>query len=165
MSEKPLESDVIAEDERTLRSLGYQQELARKMGGFSNYAISLSIICILAGGVTSFHQGLSSVGGAAFGLGWPLVCLFSLAVAATMGQVASSFPTAGGLYHWASILGGKGWGWTTAWLNHTVTLPVSPGNYRILSHTGETISLKRATLSGLVLTLTNTPQYIVLEKP
>jgi amino acid transporter len=117
MTEKPVDSDVIAEDERTLRSLGYEQELARKMGGFSNYAISLSIICILAGGVTSFHQGLSSVGGAAFGLGWPLVCLFSLAVAATMGQVASSFPTAGGLYHWASILGGKGWGWTTAWLN------------------------------------------------
>jgi len=117
MSEKPGDRDVTAEDERVLRSLGYEQELARKMGGFSNYAISLSIICILAGGVTSFHQGLSSVGGAAFGLGWPLVCLFSLAVAATMGQVASSFPTAGGLYHWASILGGKGWGWTTAWLN------------------------------------------------
>ena len=117
MSEKPRERDIVVEDERTLHSLGYQQELARKMGGFSNYAISLSIICILAGGVTSFHQGLSSVGGAAFGLGWPLVCLFSLAVAATMGQVASSFPTAGGLYHWASILGGKGWGWTTAWLN------------------------------------------------
>jgi amino acid transporter len=87
------------------------------MGAFSNFAISMSIICILAGGVTSFHQGLSSVGGAAFGLGWPLVCLFSLSVAATMGQVASSFPTAGGLYHWASILGGRGWGWTTAWLN------------------------------------------------
>jgi amino acid transporter len=111
------EKDVIAEDERTLRSLGYKQELLRGMGAFSNFAISLSIICILAGGVTSFHQGLSSVGGAAFGLGWPLVCLFSLAVAATMGQVASSFPTAGGLYHWASILGGKGWGWMTAWLN------------------------------------------------
>src|SRR5207249_10921688 len=116
-SEKRVESDVVADDERTLRNLGYQQELARKMGGFSNYAISMSIICILAGGVTSFHQGLSSVGGAAFGLGWPLVCLFSLALAATMGQVASCFPTAGGLYHWASILGGKGWGWTTAWLN------------------------------------------------
>jgi amino acid transporter len=87
------------------------------MGAFSNFAISMSIICILAGGVTSFHQGLSSVGGAAFGLGWPLVCLFSLTVAATMGQVASSFPTSGGLYHWASILGGKGWGWITAWLN------------------------------------------------
>jgi amino acid transporter len=117
MTDQGRDEDVIAEDERTLRSLGYTQELLRGMGAFSNFAISLSIICILAGGVTSFHQGLSSVGGAAFGLGWPLVCLFSLAVAATMGQVASSFPTAGGLYHWASILGGKGWGWTTAWLN------------------------------------------------
>jgi len=117
MSDRSRESDVISEDERVLHSLGYEQELLRKMSGFSNYAISLSIICILAGGVTSFHQGLSSVGGAAFGLGWPLVCLFSMTVAATMGQVASSFPTAGGLYHWASILGSKGWGWTTAWLN------------------------------------------------
>jgi amino acid transporter len=117
MSDRSRDSQVIAEDERTLRSLGYQQELLRGMGGFSNYALSLSIICILAGGVTSFHQGLSSVGGAAFGLGWPLVGLFSLTVAATMGQVASSFPTAGGLYHWASILGGKGWGWATAWIN------------------------------------------------
>ncbi len=34
-----------------------------------------------------------------------------------MGQVASAFPTAGGLYHWASILGGRGWGWVTAWFN------------------------------------------------
>lgn len=114
---QPGDEEVIAADERRLAGLGYKQELRRGMGAFSNYALSLSIICILAGGVTSFHQGLSSVGGAAFGLGWPLVCLFSLAVAATMGQVASSFPTAGGLYHWASILGGKGWGWTTAWLN------------------------------------------------
>ena len=117
MTDTRPDTEAIADDVRTLRSLGYKQELLRKMGGFSNFAISMSIICILAGGVTSFHQGLSSVGGAAFGLGWPLVCLFSLTVAATMGQVASSFPTSGGLYHWASILGGKGWGWTTAWLN------------------------------------------------
>jgi amino acid transporter len=104
-------------DETRLRSLGYRQELLRGLGAFSNFAISMSIICILAGGVTSFHQGLCGVGGAAFGLGWPLVCLFSLAVAATMGPVASRFPTAGGLYHWATILGGRGWGWATAWLN------------------------------------------------
>jgi amino acid transporter len=45
------------------------------------------------------------------------MCLLSLAVAATMGQIASSFPTAGGLYHWAAILGGRGWGWGTAWYN------------------------------------------------
>jgi amino acid transporter len=87
------------DDEQLLRQLGYQPELARRMSGFSNFAISLSIICILAGGITSFHVGFNSAGGASLGLGWPLVCLFSLCVAATMGQVASAFPTAGGLYH------------------------------------------------------------------
>src|SRR5437762_556559 len=109
--------EAVAEDEKTLRAMGYRQELARRMDGFSNFAISLSIICILAGGVTSFQVGFCSVGGASIGLGWPLVCAFSLVVALTMGQVASAFPTAGGLYHWASILGGKGWGWMTAWFN------------------------------------------------
>jgi amino acid transporter len=107
----------IAADVAQLNRLGYQQELARRMSGFSNYAISLSIICILAGCVTSFSVGFCSVGGAAIGLGWPLACLFSLVVAATMGQIASAYPTAGGLYHWAAILGGRGWGWMTAWFN------------------------------------------------
>jgi amino acid transporter len=103
------------------------------MTGFSNFAISLSIICILAGGITSFHVGLNSVGGASLGLGWPLVCLFSLCVAATMAQVASAFPTAGGLYHWGSILGGRTCGWVTAWFNLagliTVLSAVNSGTY------------------------------------
>jgi amino acid transporter len=111
------DEQTISDDVRLLHRLGYSQELARCLHGFSNYAISLSIICILAGGLTSFHVGFCSVGGAAIGIGWPLMCLVSLAVAATMGQVASAFPTAGGLYHWAAILGGRGWGWGTAWFN------------------------------------------------
>jgi amino acid transporter len=117
MAEDRDNEQQIADDIHTLHRLGYAQELARCLGAFSNFAISLSIICILAGGITSFHVGFCSVGGAAIGLGWPLVALFSLAVAASMGQIASAFPTAGGLYHWASILGGRGWGWVTAWFN------------------------------------------------
>jgi len=125
-----------ADDQAQLERLGYHQELHRGLGGFSNFAISLSIICILAGGVTSFHLGLTSVGGAAIGLGWPICCLFSLAVALTMGQVASAFPTAGGLYHWAAILGGRGWGWATAWFNLagllTVLAAINVGLYLFL---------------------------------
>src|SRR6266446_5409116 len=83
------------DDVERLHALGYAQELARRLGGFSNFALSLSIICVLAGGVTSFHLGLCSVGGASIGLGWPLVALFSLVVASTLGQVASAFPNAG----------------------------------------------------------------------
>lgn len=127
----PADSD---DDLRTLHRLGYAQELARCLGGFSNFAISLSIICVLAGGLTSFHVGFCSVGGAAIGLGWPAMCLVSLAVAATMGQVASAFPTAGGLYHWAAILGGRGWGWATAWFNLaglvTVLAAINVGTFR-----------------------------------
>jgi amino acid transporter len=114
--------------------MGYAQELSRRLSSFSNFALSFSIICVLAGGVTSFHLGLCSVGGASIGLGWPLVMLFALAVAATMGQLASAFPTAGGLYHWASLLGGRGWGWMTAWFNLaglvTVLAAINVGTYR-----------------------------------
>jgi len=117
MSKGPDDQQLLADDLRTLHRLGYAQELARCLGAFSNFAISFSIICILAGGITSFHVGFCSVGGASIGLGWPLVSLFAFAVAASMGQIASAFPTAGGLYHWASILGGRGWGWITAWFN------------------------------------------------
>jgi amino acid transporter len=135
-AETPPDDDdaPMSDDVRRLHAMGYAQELARRLGGFSNFALSLSIICILAGGVTSFHLGLCSVGGASIGLGWPLVSLFALAVAATMGQLASTFPTAGGLYHWSAILGGRGWGWTTAWFNLagliTVLAAINVGTYR-----------------------------------
>jgi len=129
--------EAMSHDERLLNSLGYKQELHRRMSGFSNFAISLSIICILAGCITSFQVGFCSVGGASIGLGWPLVCLFSISVALTMAQVASAFPTAGGLYHWASILGGKGWGWVTAWFNLvgllTVVGAINAGAYDFIA--------------------------------
>jgi len=126
----------MSEDEQTLHRMGYKQELSRRMTGFSNFAISMSIICILAGGITSFQYGFCGVGGASIGLGWPLLCLFSMVVALSMAQIASAFPTAGGLYHWASILGGKGWGWVTAWCNLvgliTVVAAVDAGTYDFL---------------------------------
>ncbi len=132
-STRPAELDST-DDVQRLREMGYSQELARRLGMFSNFALSFSIICILAGGVTSFHLGFCSVGGASIGFGWPLVVLFALAVAATMGQLASAFPTAGGLYHWAALLGGRGWGWVTAWLNLaglvTVLAAINVGTYR-----------------------------------
>lgn len=107
----------LTEDEKVLHNMGYAQELARRMGGFSNFAISFSIICILAGGITAFPVAFSSGGGFSVAVGWVIGGLFALIVAASVGQIASAYPTAGGLYHWASILGGRGWGWLCAWIN------------------------------------------------
>src|ERR1700758_4993288 len=123
----------ISADVKLLQSLGYSQELRRRMHGFSNFAISFSIICILAGGITSLQLGTNAVGGAAAGIVWPVGVIFALIVALAMAQVASAYPTAGGLYHWSSILGGKGWGWATAWFNLLglifVTAAVNVGTY------------------------------------
>ena len=105
------------EDMNVLHGMGYAQELSRSMSKFSNFAISFSIICILSGGINSFAQAISSVGGAGAGIGWIVGCLLSGMFALAMAQIASAFPTAGGLYHWASILGNRFWGWLTAWLN------------------------------------------------
>ena len=110
-------NQTLDADAANLKSLGYEQELYRHMGGFSNFAISFSIICILAGGISAFPQALGAAGGASIGIGWPVGGLFAIVVALAMAQIASSYPTAGGLYHWGSILGGKGYGWTTAWFN------------------------------------------------
>jgi amino acid transporter len=107
----------ISDDVQTLHSMGYAQELSRRMKAFSNFAIAFSIICILSGGINSLGQAIGGVGGAAIGIGWPVGCLISFIFALCMAQIASAYPTAGGLYHWGSILGGRGWGWATAWLN------------------------------------------------
>jgi amino acid transporter len=110
-------SSTALQDAAELRKMGYEQELHRHMGSFSNFAISFSIICILAGGITAFPQALGAGGGASVGIGWLVGALFAVIVALSMAQISSSYPTAGGLYHWGSILGGKGYGWCTAWFN------------------------------------------------
>ena len=109
--------DVISQDTKDLHQLGYAQELLRSMGGFSNFAISFSIISILTGAVILYDYGLAWAGTAAVLIGWPLVTVFVLLIAASMGEIASAYPTAGGLYYWASRMKNKNWGWWTAWLN------------------------------------------------
>jgi amino acid transporter len=112
------ENDLLhEEDVKRLHTLGYAQELSRNMGHFSNFAISFSIICILSGGVNSMAQGISGAGGAGIGIGWIVGGVAALIFSLGMAQIASAFPTAGGLYHWSSILGGRFWGWLTAWFN------------------------------------------------
>jgi amino acid transporter len=105
------------EDVKVLHGMGYAQELDRRMSRFSNFAVSFSIICILSGGINSLAQATSGAGGIGIGVGWLVGCFVSLVFAVAMSQISSAYPTAGGLYHWGSILGNRGTGWVTAWLN------------------------------------------------
>ncbi len=121
-----MSNEHLSEDEKVLHGMGYAQELSRRMGSFQNFAISFSIICILSGGFGSFPIALSTGGGFSLTVGWLVGGIFALVVAAGLGQIASAYPTAGGLYHWSSILGGRFWGWATAYVNLLGLLFVVP---------------------------------------
>ncbi len=87
------------------------------MNGFSNFAISFSIISVLTGIFSSYKIAIQAGGPAGLGIGWPLVCVGTLFVAAAMAELASAFPTAGALYHWSALLGGPGAGYVVASTN------------------------------------------------
>ena len=118
---------IIDDDVRDLARLGYAQQLYRQMGGFSNFAVSFSIISILTGAVLLYGYGLKFAGPIVNSVGWPLVSLMTLAVAASMAEIASAYPTAGGLYFWAYRLGGRRWAWITAWLNMIGQVAITAG--------------------------------------
>jgi amino acid transporter len=111
---------TVDSDRDQLHSMGYAQELNRKLGWFSNFAISFSIISILAGGMTSYWLGMATGGPRVITLGWIIVGFFALLVGMAMGEICSAYPTAGGLYYWSAKLArrnGARWSWYTGWFN------------------------------------------------
>jgi len=118
---------TLTEDEQTLAKLGYKQELSRTWSGFSNFAISFSIISILAGCFTTFGQAWGNGGPIAISWGWPLISVFILIIGFTMSELVSAYPTSGGIYWWASKLGGPAAGFFTGWLNLIGLVAVTAG--------------------------------------
>ena len=118
-------------DEEILHKLGYAQELRRRMSGFSNFAVSFTIISILSGCMTLYGYGMITGGPVAIVWGWPFVGVMTLMVGLAMAEVCSSYPTAGGLYYWAAKLAkpGKGaiWAWFTGWFNFLGQVAVTAG--------------------------------------
>lgn len=110
-------TEHLSADEQHLAKLGYVQELSRSWSGFSNFAISFSIISILAGCFTSFGLGWNNGGPAAIAWGWPIVSVFILIIGFCLAELVSAYPTSGGIYWWAAKLGGPKAGFYTGWLN------------------------------------------------
>src|SRR5438094_982266 len=149
--------EQIRADTARLHQLGYAQQLFRDMGGFSNFAISFTIISVLTGGLTLYGYGLNHGGPQQMGIGWLLVGVMVLVVAAAMAQLASALPTAGALYYQAAKLGNKHWGWITGWFNLigqiTITTGIVFGNaiYDASAHvTEETVNPARRAPWGIV---------------
>jgi amino acid transporter len=117
----------MTDDEKRLAELGYKQELNRRMSGFQNFALSFTIISILSGALTLYGTGINYGGPIQQAWGWPIVSVFVIVVALSMAELASAFPTAGGLYWWASKLGSPAWGWFTGWFNLIGQVAITAG--------------------------------------
>jgi amino acid transporter len=97
------------------------------MRTFQSFALSLSVISVLTGGITLFGHGLRWGGPFEMTVGWPLVTVMTLFIAASLGELGSAYPTAGALYHWSAIHGGRAFGFFTAWLNALGQIAVTAG--------------------------------------
>jgi amino acid transporter len=117
----------LSDDEKRLAELGYSQELNRSWSGFSNFAISFSIISILAGCFTNFGAGWNNGGPISVSWTWPILGLFILIIGLTMSELVSAYPTSGGIYWWASKMGGARAGFFTGWLNLIGLIAVTAG--------------------------------------
>ena len=121
---------ILSSDEETLHRLGYAQELRRRMSGFSNFAVSFTIISILSGCLTLYSYGMNTGGPAEITWTWPIVGIMTLFVGLSMAEVCSSYPTAGGLYYFAAKLApknGQAWSWFTGWFNFLGQVAVTAG--------------------------------------
>jgi amino acid permease (GABA permease) len=125
-----VDQTALTSDEETLHRLGYAQELRRRMSGFSNFAVSFTIISILSGCLTLYGYGMNTGGPAIIVWGWPIVGVFTLMVGLSMAEVCSSFPTAGGLYYWSAKLArknGAAASWFTGWFNFLGQVAITAG--------------------------------------
>ncbi len=107
----------LSDDDETLATLGYKPELNRSWSGFSNFAISFSVISILSGPFISFFIGWNNGGPMAISWGWPIVSILILVVGLCMGELVSAMPTSGGMYFWAAKLGSIRSSYFTGWLD------------------------------------------------
>jgi amino acid permease (GABA permease) len=120
----------LTDDEKRLHELGYAQELRRHMSGFTNFAVSFTIISILSGCLTLYGYGMATGGPVLITWGWPFVGIMTLLVGLGMAEVCSSFPTAGGLYYWSAKLAPDNpavWSWFTGWFNFLGQVAITAG--------------------------------------
>jgi len=117
-------------DTQQLHKLGYAQELRRRMGAFSNFAVSFTIISILSGCLTAYGIAMTNGGPLDMTWGWIFVGLMTFVVGLGMAEVCSAYPTAGGLYYWSAKLAknkGAAWSWYTGWFNLLGQVAVTAG--------------------------------------
>lgn len=123
-----------------LAKLGYKSELPRKLSMLSVLGLSFAIMAVPYGLSTTFYITLSNGQSVTILWGWVLLSFLSTAIAASLAEICSVYPTAGGVYYWSAIISSPEWApiasWITGWLtlvgNWTVTLSINFGGAQLI---------------------------------
>ncbi|KAI1338269.1 gaba permease [Xylariaceae sp. FL0016] len=126
--------------DENLAKLGYKAELPRSLSMLSVLGLSFAIMAVPYGLSTTFYITLSNGQSVTIIWGWVLLSLISTAIAASLAEICSVYPTAGGVYYWAALLASARWApiasWITGWLtlvgNWTVTLSINFGGAQLI---------------------------------
>lgn len=118
-----------------LAAMGYKAELVRTRSTWHVAFMSFVLASIPYGLATTLYYPLQGGGPAVVVWGWLLVSLIILCVAASLGEITSVFPTAGGVYYQTFMLAPTGsrrvaayiCGWAYVVGNISITLAVQFG--------------------------------------
>lgn len=125
----------VGSADELLASLGYTPEMSRNRSTLQVAFMSFVLASIPYGLATTMYYPLVGGGPVNIIWGWVAVSLIIICVAASLGEITSVYPTAGGVYYQTWMLAPPSWrriaAWTCGWLfvvgNVTITLAVNFG--------------------------------------
>lgn len=128
-------SGEVTSADQLLESLGYAPEMTRNRSTLQVAFMSFVLAAIPYGLSTTMYYPLAGGGPANVIWGWLAVSCIILCVAASLGEITSVYPTAGGVYYQTFMLSPPRWrrvaSWICGWLyvvgNVTITLAVNFG--------------------------------------
>jgi amino acid transporter len=102
------------DDDARLASLGYQPQLNRVLGLFSNFSVAFTYLSPIVGVYSLFLLGVGT-GGPAYVWTTFVPLAGMLLVALVFGELASHYPIAGALYQYSKYNVGRRYGWFVGW--------------------------------------------------
>lgn len=106
-SENRVRNSTEIDTVRQEAALGHKQELSRNFGLWSVTSLGIVIANSWAATGGTIVTALMNGGPMALLYGLILVSVFYTAISASLAELASSMPSAGGVYYWSTILSGK----------------------------------------------------------
>ncbi|TID16258.1 hypothetical protein CANINC_004257 [Pichia inconspicua] len=144
--EKIIVDHEVDRDEAVILALGYKQEFKREFSLFTTFGVSFSVLGLLPSIASTLWYSMAYAGNAALTWGYLIALVAVMAVACSMAEISSAFPTSGGLYYATAMLSPPKYkallSWIVGWSNYFVQVTSAPS----VAYSGASMILSLAEL-------------------